>query len=149
MQRAYDNVIHDVALQQLKVVFCLDRAGLVGEDGATHQGVFDMAAFRPIPGLAIASPLNELELRMKRKYSFSDRCRYYMPTPAVEAAADRLISNLRTHGVPLNLLSQFMPIQYTKVREGELSDDPVELLEDRIVNTIDEYLYATHQRELL
>ena len=92
---------------------------------------------------------NELELRMKRKYSFSDRCRYYMPTPAVEAAADRLISNLRTHGVPLNLLSQFMPIQYTKVREGELSDDPVELLEDRIVNTIDEYLYATHQRELL
>ena len=63
MQRAYDNVIHDVALQQLKVVFCLDRAGLVGEDGATHQGVFDMAAFRPIPGLAIASPLNELELR--------------------------------------------------------------------------------------
>ena len=51
--------------------------------------------------------------------------------------------------MPLNLLSQFMPIQYTKVREGELSDDPVELLEDRIVNTIDEYLYATHQRELL
>ena len=91
----------------------------------------------------------ELELRMKRKYSFSDRCRYYMPTPAVEAAADRLISNLRTLGVPLNLLSQFMPIQYTKVREGELENDPVALLEDRIVNTIDEYLYATHQKELL
>ena len=62
MQRAYDNVIHDVALQNLKVIFCLDRAGLVGEDGATHHGVFDMAAFRPVPNLAIASPRNELEL---------------------------------------------------------------------------------------
>lgn len=63
MQRAYDNVIHDVALQNLKVIFCLDRAGLVGEDGATHQGVFDLAAFRSIPNLAIASPRNESELR--------------------------------------------------------------------------------------
>ena len=63
MQRAYDNVVHDVALQNLKVVFCLDRAGLVGEDGATHQGVFDMAAFRSIPNLAIASPANEADLR--------------------------------------------------------------------------------------
>ncbi|MBO4656204.1 MAG: 1-deoxy-D-xylulose-5-phosphate synthase [Bacteroidales bacterium] len=62
MQRAYDNAIHDVALQNLKVIFCLDRAGLVGEDGATHHGVFDMAAFRPVPNLAIASPRNELEL---------------------------------------------------------------------------------------
>lgn len=91
----------------------------------------------------------ELELRMKRKYSFSDRCRYYMPTPAVEAAKERLISNLRTLSIPLNLLSQFMPIQYTKVREGLLVNDPVELVEDRIINTIDEYLYATHQKELL
>ena len=63
MQRAYDNVVHDVALQNLKVVFCLDRAGLVGEDGATHQGVFDMAAFRSIPNLAIASPADEADLR--------------------------------------------------------------------------------------
>ena len=63
MQRAYDNVIHDVALQKLKVILCLDRAGLVGEDGATHQGVFDLAAFRPVPNLIIASPLDELELR--------------------------------------------------------------------------------------
>ncbi len=63
MQRAWDNVVHDVALQKLKVVLCLDRAGLVGEDGATHQGVFDMAAFRSIPNLAIASPLNEVQLR--------------------------------------------------------------------------------------
>lgn len=63
MQRAYDNVIHDVALQQLNVVFCLDRAGLVGSDGATHQGEFDLAYFRCIPNLTIASPLNEHELR--------------------------------------------------------------------------------------
>ncbi len=63
MQRAYDSVIHDIALQGLKVIMCLDRAGLVGEDGATHHGAFDLSAFRPVPGLAIASPLNELELR--------------------------------------------------------------------------------------
>lgn len=63
MQRAYDNVIHDVALQNLGVVFCLDRAGLVGEDGATHHGSFDIAYFRPIPGMVISSPMNEAELR--------------------------------------------------------------------------------------
>ena len=63
MQRAYDNVIHDVALQQLNVVMCLDRAGIVGSDGATHQGQFDLAYFRCIPNLTIASPLNEHELR--------------------------------------------------------------------------------------
>ena len=63
MQRAYDNVIHDVALQKLNVVMCLDRAGIVGSDGATHQGQFDLAYFRCIPNLTIASPLNEHELR--------------------------------------------------------------------------------------
>lgn len=63
MQRAYDSVIHDVAVQNLKVIFCLDRGGLVGEDGATHHGVFDLAYFRCIPNMTIASPLNESELR--------------------------------------------------------------------------------------
>ena len=63
MQRAYDNVIHDVAIQDLPVVMCLDRGGLVGEDGVTHHGVFDMAAFGAVPGLAIAAPMNEPELR--------------------------------------------------------------------------------------
>ena len=63
MQRAYDQVIHDVALQNLPVVFCLDRAGLVGEDGATHQGAFDLAYFRSIPNLIISSPLNGDELQ--------------------------------------------------------------------------------------
>ncbi len=63
MQRAYDNVIHDVALQRLPVVLCLDRAGLVGEDGSTHHGVFDIAFFLPIPNVVISSPLNEADLR--------------------------------------------------------------------------------------
>ncbi|WP_419213402.1 1-deoxy-D-xylulose-5-phosphate synthase [Maribacter sp. X9] len=63
LQRAYDQVIHDVALQNLPVIFCLDRAGLVGEDGPTHHGVFDIPYLRCIPNLAIFSPLNELELR--------------------------------------------------------------------------------------
>ena len=63
MQRAYDNLIHDVAIQQLPVVFCLDRAGLVGEDGPTHHGVFDMAYLRSVPNLTIASPMDEHELR--------------------------------------------------------------------------------------
>lgn len=63
MQRAYDNVIHDVALLNLPVVFCLDRAGLVGEDGPTHHGAFDLSYFRPIPNLTISSPMNEHELR--------------------------------------------------------------------------------------
>ena len=62
-QRAFDNIIHDVALLNLNVVFCFDRAGLVGEDGATHHGAFDLAALRPVPNLTICSPLDEHELR--------------------------------------------------------------------------------------
>ena len=63
LQRAYDQVIHDVALQNLPVIFCLDRAGLVGEDGATHHGVFDLAYLRSIPNLIVFAPSNEVELR--------------------------------------------------------------------------------------
>jgi len=62
-QRAYDNIIHDVAILRLPVVICLDRAGLVGEDGPTHHGAFDLAFLRPIPNLTIAAPMNEQELR--------------------------------------------------------------------------------------
>ncbi len=62
-QRAYDQIIHDVALQRLGVVFCFDRGGLVGEDGATHHGVFDIAAYRSVPNVVIAAPRNEIELR--------------------------------------------------------------------------------------
>lgn len=63
MQRAYDNVIHDVALQKLDVVFCLDRGGLVGEDGPTHHGAFDLAYFRCIPNMTVSAPMDERELR--------------------------------------------------------------------------------------
>ena len=63
MQRAYDMVVHDVAIQKLPVVFCLDRAGLVGEDGATHHGCYDIAYMRCIPNMVISAPMNEKELR--------------------------------------------------------------------------------------
>ncbi|HNK27856.1 MAG TPA: transketolase C-terminal domain-containing protein, partial [Ferruginibacter sp.] len=63
MQRAYDSVVHDVAIQKLPVIFCLDRAGLVGDDGPTHHGCYDIAYFRCIPNMIISSPMNESELR--------------------------------------------------------------------------------------
>ena len=63
MQRAYDQIIHDVAIQNLHLILCLDRAGLVGEDGVTHHGVFDLAYLRPVPNLTITSPINEGDLR--------------------------------------------------------------------------------------
>ena len=73
MQRAYDNVIHDVALQNLPVVMCLDRAGIVGEDGATHHGAFDLAYFGCLPNITIAAPRNEWMLRqMMYTASISD-----------------------------------------------------------------------------
>lgn len=90
---------------------------------------------------------NENEIRIKRKFSFSDRSRYYMQNAEVVGAIDLLMKNMKD-GVPLNLLSQFMPIQYTKVREGFLTNDPEELVRDRVINCIDEYLFATHQKEI-
>jgi 1-deoxy-D-xylulose-5-phosphate synthase len=63
MQRAYDQIIHDVALQNLNVVFCLDRGGIVGADGPTHHGVFDLAYMRSIPNMTVAAPMDEVELR--------------------------------------------------------------------------------------
>ena len=63
MQRAYDQVVHDVALQNLHVVFCLDRGGLVGADGPTHHGVFDLAYMRTLPNMVVGAPMNEPELR--------------------------------------------------------------------------------------
>ncbi len=87
------------------------------------------------------------EIALKRKYSFSDRSRYYYATKDVTEAIQTMLEHLKD-GCPLNLLSQFMPIQYTKVREGSLKNDPKELILDRIGNTVDEYLFATHQKEL-
>ncbi len=91
---------------------------------------------------------DENALWFKRKFSFSDRSRYYMPNEKVAAAKNKMIENLRKEGVNLAALSQFMPIQYTKVREGSLSSDPEALIKDRIQNTIGEYTFASHQEEL-
>lgn len=91
---------------------------------------------------------NEDEQWFKRKFSFSDRSRYYMPNEKVQAAMKKMFSNLEKEGINLAALSQFMPIQYTKVREGSLENKPEELIKDRVKNTIDEYLFASHQDEL-
>ncbi|HPX32147.1 MAG TPA: class II D-tagatose-bisphosphate aldolase, non-catalytic subunit [Erysipelotrichaceae bacterium] len=87
------------------------------------------------------------EIALKRKYSFSDRSRYYMPTKNVTNSIKILFNNFK-EGVPLNLLSQFMPIQYTKIRDGLIKNKPEDIVVDRIVNTIDEYLQATNQQKL-
>ena len=80
LQRAYDQIIHDVAIQKLPVIFCIDRAGLVGPDGHTHQGAFDIAYMRCIPNIIISAPMNEIDLRnlmytaqLQKKYPFSIR----------------------------------------------------------------------------
>ena len=86
MQRAYDNVIHDVALQNLHVVFCLDRAGIVGEDGATHHGEFDIAYMRPIPNLRILAPRNEQELRDAMYTAYKGNAPYVIRYPRGRAA---------------------------------------------------------------
>jgi D-tagatose-1,6-bisphosphate aldolase subunit GatZ/KbaZ len=82
------------------------------------------------------------EINYKLSYSFSDRCRYYLPFPAVRAAQARLISNLEKTGVPLALLSQFLPRQYTRVRTGELENKPTALLKDRVRDCIEDYAFA-------
>lgn len=102
MQRAYDSVIHDVATQNLKAVFCLDRAGLVGEDGATHHGVFDMACFRPVPNIAIAAPMNEIELRNM----------FYSAT--LEKNPTTIIRYPRQEGQGLDWRKPFEEIEYGK-----------------------------------
>lgn len=77
MQRGYDSIIHDVALQNLHVVFCLDRSGLVGEDGATHHGAYDVAYLRCIPNIVVAAPMNEVELRNMMYTAQLPHCRTF------------------------------------------------------------------------
>lgn len=87
------------------------------------------------------------EIALKRRFSFSDRCRYYFSSPRVNDAIEKMMDNLK-NGIPLSLLSQFMPVQYRKVRQGLIDNTPEELILDRIDNTIDEYMFATRQDEL-
>jgi 1-deoxy-D-xylulose-5-phosphate synthase len=111
-QRAYDQAIHDVALQNLKVIFCLDRAGLVGEDGATHHGAFDISFLRCIPNMIVASPMNESELR---NLMFTAQQNYEKDGPWV-------IRYPRGNGVMQNWKTPFEPIkigQGRKLRAGK------------------------------
>ncbi len=89
---------------------------------------------------------NGEKLKFARKYSFSDRCRYYLPDPNVQKSIERMLQNLSKTTIPLSLLSEYMPIQYSKVRNGKLSNNPISLLKDRVVNCIDDYLYATEAK---
>ncbi|MFC2136990.1 1-deoxy-D-xylulose-5-phosphate synthase, partial [Bacteroidota bacterium] len=111
MQRAYDQVIHDVAIQNLNVVMCLDRGGLVGEDGATHHGVFDLAYFRCIPNITIASPMNEEELRN------------LMYTAQLENKGPFVIRYPRGRGVMKNWKTELKEIQVGKGRKIKEGND--------------------------
>lgn len=86
---------------------------------------------------------DERKKRLSRSYSYSDRVRYYLPLPEVKLALEKMIENLKSIGIPLNMLSQFMPVQYEKIRKGQLKNDPVSMIKDRIINTIDNYYFAT------
>lgn len=83
------------------------------------------------------------KIKYARKYSYSDRCRYYLPVEDVKEAVETLINNLKSTEIPLTLIRQFMPIQYEKIRNGQIKNDPEVLLKDRIINCIDDYMYAT------
>jgi 1-deoxy-D-xylulose-5-phosphate synthase len=98
MQRAYDQVIHDVAIQKLPVIFCLDRAGLVGDDGPTHHGVYDIAYMRCIPNMIIAAPINEVELRnmMFTAQSESNKLPYVIRYPRGEGVMSDWIKPFET-----------------------------------------------------
>ena len=120
---------------------------LYGDEGSHFMEVLDQAMLAQPKYWQKHYVGTEKEIALKRKYSFSDRCRYYMPEKEVSQAREAMINNLKG-GVPLNLLSQFMPRQYTKVREGIIANDPEVLIVDHICDTINEYLYATHQNEL-
>ena len=111
MQRAYDNVIHDVAIQKLNVVLCLDRAGLVGEDGPTHHGAFDLAFLRPIPNLTIASPYDEIELRN------------LMYTAQLPDQGPFIIRYPRGRGILTDWRKPFEPIVVGKGRKIKEGDD--------------------------
>lgn len=105
LQRAYDQVIHDVAIQNLPVIFCLDRGGLVGEDGATHQGVFDLAYMRLIPNMVVAAPMDEIELRN------------LMYTAQLENHGPFSIRYPRGCGVTINWKNSFEKIEIGKGRQ--------------------------------
>jgi 1-deoxy-D-xylulose-5-phosphate synthase len=152
MQRAYDQVVHDVALQGLKVVFCLDRGGLVGTDGATHHGFFDLAFMRNIPGMITAAPMDEVELRNmmytaqleKIKGPFSIRyprgtgaiCDWQLPFAEAEVGKARLIRE----GEDIAVLSIGHPGNFVVEASGKVAEKGVSVMhyDMRFANPLDE-----------
>ncbi len=152
IQRAYDQVVHDVAIQGLKVVFCLDRGGLVGTDGATHHGFFDLAFMRNIPGMITSAPMDEVELRNlmytaqldKIKGPFSIRyprgtgviCDWRQPFEEIEVGRARLISE----GSDIAVLSIGHPGNFVVEAVGQLREKGISVLhyDMRIANPHDE-----------
>lgn len=91
----------------------------------------------------------EEELAIKRKYSFSDRCRYYFAQPEITDAIEKLFDNFRNVEIPMSMLRQYMPYQYAKVRQGTLSMDPKDLVEDNVIRLIEDYNYATKENYMI
>ena len=138
-QRAYDNIIHDVAILRLPVVLCFDRAGLVGEDGPTHHGAFDLAALRPIPNLTIASPMNEHELRR------------LMFTAQLPDKGPFVIRYPRGNGVLVDWRCPFEEIPVGKGRQLHDGNDVAVLSIGPIGNTVEEAIHSlltTHHSPL-
>ena len=125
-QRAYDNIIHDVAILRLPVVLCFDRAGLVGEDGPTHHGAFDLAALRPIPNMTISSPMNEHELRR------------LMFTAQLPDKGPFVIRYPRGSGVMVDWRCPFEEIPVGKGRKLHDGDDVAVLSLGPVGNTVEE-----------
>lgn len=86
------------------------------------------------------------KIRFSRKYSLSDRCRYYLPLEEVKSSISQMLGNLQSASIPLSLISEFMPLQYNKIRNGQLENKPEALLKDRILNCIDDYVYAVSHK---
>src|ERR1700744_123253 len=137
MQRAYDQVIHDVALQKLHVVFCLDRGGLVGADGPTHHGTFDLAYFRCIPNMVVAAPMNEQELRNM------------MYTAQLEKnALPFSIRYPRGNGVMVNWKTPFEEIEIGKGRKIKDGKDLAILSIGHIGNTATEAIKTIEEQNI-
>jgi len=152
MQRAYDQVVHDVALQRLKVIFCMDRGGLVGPDGATHHGFFDIAFMRNIPGMIASAPMDEVELRNMMytaqldtvKGPFSIRyprgagviADWHQPFREIPVGRARLIRE----GSDIAVLSLGHPGNFVVEAAGRLSEKGISILhyDMRFVNPLDE-----------
>ncbi|GGW37778.1 1-deoxy-D-xylulose-5-phosphate synthase [Arenibacter certesii] len=137
LQRAYDQVIHDVALQNLPVIFCLDRAGIVGQDGATHHGLFDIAQLRCIPNLIIFAPMNEMELRD------------IMYTAQLGLDHPIAIRYPRGRGVILDWKQKFSKIPIGKAQELQKGTEIAVLSIGHIGNMVSELLHEINNEHLI